>query len=306
MSSETEPRAPVADRHDSGHLPSASRGLLSRIRRLNQAIKDGDDAKATQAVLQLSQSRRLLAPLALGVGAFAMLARGLRLLVSNWRLTLVQLLPAMWIWIAMLDLKLHLLYGKPIHTVLGPLRIAIVIGVALVTAVSFYLNAVFAFAVAQPGDSDIGAGFAQARARRGVILAWGAVVGLALGGATAVFPRWGLWWFTFALGSVIAVMMICYVAVPARLVGASLTLSRRDKLTTAAVGGAIGAVVCIPPYALSRVGILMLGSRALFVPGLLVLTLGVTLQAGATSAVKTIKMSARLVVGRPDPVAEGA
>jgi hypothetical protein len=50
----------------------------------------------------------------------------------------------------------------------------------------------------------------------------------------------------------------------------------------------------------------MLGSRALFVPGLLVLTVGVTLQAGATSAVKTIKMSARLAVGSPDPVSEAA
>jgi hypothetical protein len=306
VSSEAEPRAPVVDGHDRGNLASASRGLLSRIRRLNQAIKDGDDAKVTQAVLQLSQSRRLLAPLALGVGAFAVLARGLRLLVSNWRLTLVQLLPAMWIWVAMLDLKLHVLYGRPIHAVLGPLRIPIVVGVALVTAASFYLNAAFAFAVAQPGDPDIRAGFAQARARRGVILAWGALVGLALGGATAVFPRWGLWWFTFALGSVIAVMMICYVAVPAHLIGAGSTLSRRDKLTTAAVGGAIGAVVCIPPYALSRVGILMLGSGALFVPGLLVLTMGVTLHAGATSAVKTIKMSARLAVVGPDPVPRGA
>jgi hypothetical protein len=294
VSSEVEP--PVAD----------SRGLPSRIRRLNQAIIDGDDTKVTEAVLQLSRSRRVLAPLALGVGAFAMLARGLRLLVSNWRLTLVELLPAMWIWVAMLDLKLHLLYGKPIHAVLGPLRIPIVVGVALVTAASFYLNAVFAFAVAAPGAPDIRTGFAQARARRGVILAWGALVGLALGGATAVFPRWGLWWFTFALGSVIAVMMICYVAVPARLIGAGSTLSRRDKLATGAVGGAIGALVCMPPYALGRVGILMLGSRVLFVPGLLVLTLGVTLLAGATSAVKTIKMSARLAVGGPDPGPEGA
>lgn len=34
--------------------------------------------------------------------------------------------------------------------------------------------------------------------------------------------------------------------------------------------------------------------------------IGVRLQAGATSAVETIKMSARLAVGGPDPVPEGA
>jgi hypothetical protein len=37
---------------------------------------------------------------------------GLKLLFSNWRLTLVQILPAMWIWLAMFDLKEHALHGK--------------------------------------------------------------------------------------------------------------------------------------------------------------------------------------------------
>jgi hypothetical protein len=48
---------------------------------------------------------------------------------------------------------------------------------------------------------------------------------------------------------------------------------------------------------LGRIGILMLGSHLLFVPGIVLLTLGFTLQAGATSAVKAIKMSAKLVGG---------
>jgi hypothetical protein len=65
--------------------------------------------------------------------------------------------------------------------------------------------------------NNIGEGWP--RARRAVILAWGSVIGLALGATTAVFPRWGLWWFTFSLGSMIALLMICYVAVPARLIG---------------------------------------------------------------------------------------
>jgi hypothetical protein len=38
----------------------------------------------------------------------AMLFDGVKLLFTNWRLTLVQVLPAMWIWAAMYDLKLHL------------------------------------------------------------------------------------------------------------------------------------------------------------------------------------------------------
>jgi hypothetical protein len=278
--------------------------LANRIRGLHQAIIEGDDARVEEAARQLSRSRRPLAPLALGVGAFAMLFQGLRLVVSNWRLALIQLWPALWIWAAMLDIKLHLLYGKPIHSVLGPLRIPIVVGVALVTATCFYLNAVFAFAVGRRGQPEIPIGFSDARARRRVILGWGLLIGLAAGGSTAVFPNWGLWWFTFALGAVIAVMMICYVAVPARLIGLKASHSRRDKLTAAAVAAAFGALLSAPPYALSRLGILMLGWGWLFVPGLLVLTFGVSLEAGATGAVKTIKMSARLVGGDRDPTSE--
>jgi hypothetical protein len=91
-------------------------------------------------------------------------------------------------------------------------------------------------------------------------------------------------------------MMICYVAVPARLIGVKREQSRRDKLWATAVGGALSAIVCTPPYLLGRLGILMLGSSALLilVAGIFVLALGVTLQAGATGAVRAIKMSATL------------
>ena len=103
-------------------------------------------------VLRLSRSRRWLAPLALAVGAFAMLFDGVKLLFTNWRLTLIQVLPAMWIWAAMYDLKAHVLHGKTFHVLTGPaVVIPIVLGIAAITAASFYLNAVFAYAIVQPG-----------------------------------------------------------------------------------------------------------------------------------------------------------
>jgi hypothetical protein len=137
------------------------------------------------------------------------------------------------------------------------------------------------------------------------VLGSGAVVGLCLGLSTGVFIRWGLWWFALSLSIVIAVMMVAYVAVPSRLIGVKPTHSRRDKLAAAAVGGAIGAVVCTPPYLLGRVGLLMLGSRALLIPGIIVFLIGLTLQAGTTSAVKAVKMGAKLITGRP-PVGDGS
>jgi hypothetical protein len=41
----------------------------------------------------------------------------------------------------------------------------------------------------------------------------------------------------------------------------------------------------------------MLGSKALLVPGIILVAVGFTLQAGATGAVKAIKMSTKLVGG---------
>ena len=97
-------------------------------------------------MLRLSQSRRALAPLAFTVGAFASLFDGLKLLVSNWRLAIVQVLPAMWIWLAMVDLKAHVLHGKSFIILRGPILILVVAVIVALTAASFFLNVVFAFA----------------------------------------------------------------------------------------------------------------------------------------------------------------
>jgi hypothetical protein len=89
------------------------------------------------------------------------------------------------------------------------------------------------------------------------------------------------------------------VAVPARIVGGKPTYSRRDKLAAGIVGGAIGALVCAPGYLLGRLGIVLLGSHTLFALGVILLVIGLILQAGTTSAVKTVKVSAKLIAGQP-------
>jgi len=243
-------------------------------------------------LLRLSRSRPWLAPLALIVGAFAMLFDGVKLLFSNWRLTLVQVLPAMWIWVAMLDLKAHVLHGKAFHELKGP---AVVIPLVLVVA-----------AITQPGRPQIRPALTQARSHLGIILISGGTVGILLGVSTLVVDRWGLFWFAVSLSIVVGIMMVCYVAVPSRLIGFKPKPSRRDKLAATAVGGAVGAVICAPPYALGRIGLLMLDSHVLFIPGVILFAIGLTLQAGATGAVKTIKMSAKLVGSQRDEVAVGA
>lgn len=286
--------APPAADSPHGGFKRRVAALVTRIRWFVRAIQDSDEARIEEAVRRLSGSRRVFAPLAFAIGAFVLLFDGLRLLVSNWRLTLVQVLPAMWIWLAMFDLKAHVLHGHSFNVLRGPILIPLVLSIAAVTAASFFLNAVFAFAISQQGPPQVGPAVAQARRHLKPILVSGTVVGLLLAFATTIVTRWGRPWFTIALGIVVGLMMVCYVAVPARLIGVRPTQSRRDKLATTVVGGVLGATVCTPPYVLGRVGLLMLGSKVLAIPGIVVLAVGVTLQAGATGAVRAIKMSTKL------------
>ncbi len=272
--------------------------LSARIGSLVRAIESSDEARIEEAVLRLSRSRRVFAPLTFAVGAFALLFDGLRLLVSNWRLTFVQLLPAVWIWLATADLKAHVLHGESFNVLRGPVLIPIVLAIVAITVVCFFLNAVFAFAITRPGRPEIRPAVAQARHHVTPIVISGAVVGLLLALSTTVVTRWGRPWFTLALGIVIGLMMVSYVAVPARLIGVKPEHSKRDKLMTTLVGGALGVTVSLPPYVLGRVGILMLGSKALLIPGIVLVALGATLQAGATGAVRAIKMSVKLT-GKP-------
>lgn len=311
-----EGRHAAGDPADSG--PPAAKGsgaaraagnrrvrIRAGVRRLTDAILRSDDEAVERAVLQLSQRSRWLAPLALIVGAFLMLFQGLKLLVTNWRLTLVQIVPAMWIWVAMLDIKIHVLHDKGFTTLYGAILVPALLGVTAATAASFYLNGVFAFAITDGVRPQIRPAFARANAHLGVILAWGCGIGVLLAFSALVVQRWGLWPFVVTQSIVVGIMMLCYLAVPARIVGIDTKTgrSRRDKLAAAVVGGAMGAVVCSPPYTLGRVGILMLGWRGLFWLGVIFIVIGVLLQTGVTSAVKAVKFSAKLI-GNPSVAAE--
>src|SRR5438445_11516919 len=71
--------APGAARDDGARHGSG--GLSARIRALAKAIETNDQAQIEQAVLRLSRSRRIFAPLTFAVGAVCLLFEGVRLLV---------------------------------------------------------------------------------------------------------------------------------------------------------------------------------------------------------------------------------
>ena len=286
------PDRPTVPRNQRWHTMRAD------VKRYSQVVRDSDQEVVDDTVMQLIRHRPWLEPLALAVGAFGMLLDGVKLLFTNWRFTLIQVLPAMWIWAAMFDLKVHFLHDKAVRDFSWPQLALLVLACVAITAASFYLNAVFGYAITRPGAPKIRPAFTQTRSHLAVVLGWGAVTGLFLGIAAFAVFRWGgLLWFTVSMSIVIWLLMICYVAVPSRLIGMKTTHSWRDRLTATVVGGAIGGVVCAPPYLLGRIGLLMLGSKVLFIPGIIFLVIGGTLEAGTVGAVRTVKMSAKLVSG---------
>ena len=263
-----------------------------------KAIRDGDPQQIEEAVLTVSRSHRWLAPLALTISTLVLLIDGLRLIFSNWRLTILQVLPAMWVWLAMFDLKVHVLHDRSFHEITGWRSWAAMALVAVITIGAFYLNAVTAFAIMNPDGPSLPEGRRSARRNWRMVVTSGAVIGLLVGWSAVFAARHGRHWFTLFMGISVGLMMLAYVSVPTRLLNADTKrLTRRDKLVNAAVTGTLSGVAAAPAYVLSRVGILMLGSHALFVPGIVVTAVGFALEAGASSAVRAIKMSMKLLAG---------
>ena len=137
---------PEVSRRDPANDQSRTQRIGVLVCKMVAAINAGDDQMVEAIILALSNRSRYLAPRALVVDAFVMFFQGVKLRSTNWKLTLVQMLPAMWIWAATIDLRAHALDGKEFHVFRGPLVAPLLLVIATITAVTFYLNAVFAFA----------------------------------------------------------------------------------------------------------------------------------------------------------------
>ncbi len=151
-----------------------------RISSLVRAINQADEAKIEEAVIRLSESRRIFRPLVFAVSAFALLFDSLRMLINNWRLLLLQLLPAIWIWLAMAILKGYVLYDQDLDEIYGLQIVPVFLVVIAGTVASFFLNATFAFAIMRPGAA-IRPAFAEARTHLREIVRFRLRGGLPLG-----------------------------------------------------------------------------------------------------------------------------
>jgi hypothetical protein len=290
--SSAEPQEAEARRSRRGKV----RVQLERIVHFARVVANADADEIEAAAQRLGESRRYLAPVAWAAGAIVLVIRGIKLLILNWRLTLIQVIPALWVWLVLWDLKAHTLRAVPFRQItVGGMIVLIVLAVALSIA-AFWCNTVFGFAI--DGEKPrIAPAARQANAHLGIVVVAGVAVGLLLAFAVIVVPRIGsTWLYASALGGVWSVMLISFVAIPARIIGAKRKkLPPRQAVGSWATGGALSAVAMTPGFLLDRLGLILLAQPGWDILGLVMLSAGTALYAAGMSSVRAVKLSMKLV-----------
>lgn len=270
----------------------AARARRSRMHALVDAvaaIRAADPDQVQVALQGLARQRRWLTWLAWAAGTIAVVFDGLVLLVRNWKLTLLQVVPAAWIYVMTWNLKSHFLDGRGVPTEVTP---GLAAGVVLVAQLAYWCNATFAFTMLQGRDVDILAAFRQARGH------WRLVGGLALLTSAVQAVVWllmpGVRGFWLALLILFVVQVYLFVAVPSWLLRVARSGTRRERIVRTATTGVLAGVAAVPGFLLNRIGLLMVGTSALWPVGIAVIAVATVLHVTASSGVRVVKMSARL------------
>jgi hypothetical protein len=281
-------------RHETDE-PGRARTTLIRLVDLARAVADARPDEIESTAHRLGGSRRYLAPVAWAAGALVLLVRGVKLLLLNWRLTLVELVPAIWVWLVLWDLKRHGLRGDAFRevTVRGVILLT-VITVAASTA-AFFCNTVFAFAVTQP-EPRIAPAVRQAKRYLAHIVAAGGVLGVIIALGAVLIPRIdSLGLYLIASIALYSLLLITFVAVPARILGVKKKRrAPKEAIGTWTLGGALSAVAMTPGFLLDRVGLILLGLPHFHVLGFVLLSVGTALYAAGMTSVKAVKLSMKL------------
>ncbi len=254
-------------------------------------VRSTDPTRVESAFRELGGRRRWLAPLAYAAGTVAVVFDGVLLLLRNWRLTLLQVVPATWIWAMTWNLKNHAL-SKPGITVTVSLLLAI--GVLVGAQIAYWCNATFAYTMVQGATTDIRAAFREARPH------WRLVGGLALltscvqAAIWLAVPHLHVTWLWIALLVMFVVQVYLFVAIPCWLLGVRKSGTRRERTTQSLTTGVLGGVAATPGFLLNRVGLLLMGTGSLWILGVAIVSIGAVLHVTASSSVRVVKMSVRL------------
>ena len=257
------------------------------------AVRSADPARVESALTDLAGRGRWLKPLAYAAGTVAVVFDGVLLLIRHWRLTLLQLIPAVWIWLMSWNLRNHVLANPAVSTTVS---IAIAVGVLVAAQLAYWCNATFAYTMVQGDTPDIKVAYQEARPH------WRLVGGMALltGGLQAsialVLSHVEVRWLWVALLVMFVVQVYLFIAIPSWLLGVRKTGSRRERTIQSLTTGVLSGVAATPGFLLNRIGLLLLGTSAFWV-GVALVSIGAVLHVAASSSVRVVKLSVRL---RPD------
>lgn len=290
----------AADEKDHGartSTDSSQPSLPARLASAARAVADADPADIEAAARQLGESRRYLAPVAWAAGALVLLVRGVKLLLLNWRLTLVEFVPAAWLWLVMWDLKQHALRHAAFRELTVGGTITLFVLAIAISVASFWCNTVFGFAIGRPRPR-IRPAARQARPYRLPIVGAGVALGTLLGVSAIGIPRVETRWLYLAwLGGLYALMLTSFVVVPARIIGLrKQKLPPRQAIGRLTVGGALSAIAMTPGFVLDRIGLILIGSSHLRILGFVLLSIGTALYAAGMSSVRAVKLTMKLDV----------
>jgi len=255
------------------------------------AVRATDPSRIQEIVADLSGRSRWLTPLAYLAGTLAVVFDGIALLFTSWRLTLLQLVPAAWIYAMTWNIRSHMLAHQ--HPPLTHVAL-IAVGEMIAAQAAYWCNATFAFTLTQDGIPRISAAFAEARPH------WRAISGLALATGSLqavvwlVLPQWRLSVFWLALVTMFVIQVYLFVALPAWLLGVRKTGSRRERGLQSLTTGVLSGIAATPGYLLNRIGLLLLSVGALWWVGVVVVAFAAVMHVAASSSARVVKMSVRL------------
>lgn len=259
------------------------------------AVADTEPDTVDRIMREMGSRRFYLAPLAWAAGSVVLMLRGLRLILTNWRLTLIQVVPAALIWLGMYEVQAHALRGVALRSLSWGWLVCGSILLIAATIASFWCNTVFAYAIDSTPPTIRPAVQATRRRLVPVVLS-GVVGGALLSFATLVMPRFGRRWvFEAVLLATLGLLIVAFVAVPARILQRPpRKLPPREAFGRTMVGWFATVVAMAPGFVLDRVGLLLMGIPGLRLLGFVLLTLGTALYAAGMSSVKAVKMSIKL------------
>ena len=273
------------------------RGKWATLVAATGAVRSTDPARVQQLATDLSGRSRWLTPLAYVAGTLAVVFDGIVLLFKSWRLTLLQLVPAAWIYAMTWNIRSHLFAHR--HPPLS--HVELIAAAALITAqVAYGADTDLRLHPHPRGDRQVAAAFAEARVH------WRAISGLALvTGSIQAFIWLGVagssepFWLALLLMFVVQIYL--FVALPAWLLGVRKTDSRRERGLQSLTTGVLSGVAAIPGYLLNRIGLLLLSVGPLWWVGVGVVAVATVTHVAASSSARVVKMSVRLRGGVPAP-----